>query len=369
MAAKTLLASPQVRAYAKQGARTVGLAALRAVNRRRERRGRRVLFRAPPRQAPRPTGVSRETRTAVPVRVNTVDTRATTSEIVRQSEQTNIVLAGQMYDDHEAVGFRVDPTQNVLWPSLAQKAPLFSKYDFVSLQFEYIPIQGTDYGGQLAMGFTPQAQKEGTDYNSSSEVLAMPVSVQGTVNSRMVLTVPLNRMSQGGKGLFMPTGSVQVSEPTLYFAGTLAILPFQCDDNGANLGVIKATYNVVLKEKQLDTGPTGGLLVPGSLIRPGHVNLTPVSLGSDHKSVSFTYCGMRNMALLLRSAGTTGDITVTINGAPLTQTVGGAVSTGHYFQVFYIGRKVGVQTISIVEAGDWVIERLCMVDMPNAFLA
>lgn len=229
-----------------------GIAIFRGFQGRRQRKGRRQLFPTMQLNGRMSGGASTSRAAAVPVRTTVQRTATVKDELIRDMEPSSIVVTGNEGDNTEAFAVKVSPMESELFPRLSQKATLFTEYDLIGLVFTWTPNVGSAYNGQIALGWTPNASVEGTDLNNSQDVLSMPVNTQFTASSPASMSVPANQMAQNGRGLFMPNDSAQVGELTRYYAGSVAVLPFQCADT-ALLGRLSVAYVVNLRRPRLDS--------------------------------------------------------------------------------------------------------------------
>jgi len=289
---------------------------------------------------------STTSRTVAPVRVTTAVQSVSRNERIAATEPTSINVLSEQLDNHDAYSISISPMENILWPKLAQKAPMYIEYDINSISFNYEPIKGTSYSGQLAMAVVPHAQLEGNDFNSAQAVLGLACNASGTVSGPLTLTVPLDNLSKSGKRLFMPGFDVTVQDTTNYFAGNFILLAYNCDTAGDILGRINVTYNITLRRAKIDTSASASRVIQTGLVSTGEARMRVVTVTTSH--MNFTYASVRPQVLFVKITNPTGT-TILLNGvaapAGLQFSSGGAVCT-----IVYLGRHFGQNTIDVVDA-------------------
>lgn len=217
------------RVYGTRFAKRVGRRSLRRIQNRRRRRGRRQILPA--------MGRSVTNTSLAPVRVLSQRTVSTSDETVIDTEKTTITCKSLVGDTSSVpqTKLQIDPADPTLWPRLAAKAMNFAEYDIMRCVLTYTPAVGTNYNGSIVCGFVPQSTYGASDFATSTDVAAMQQNVTFSAGSNAEFGIDTTKMSQGGKDLFIDNTGLTPAEYTRYYAGTLVVRPFNCQDRSESV--------------------------------------------------------------------------------------------------------------------------------------
>lgn len=339
--------NPKNRSYAKQIAKQVALRTLSRVNRRRRSRGRRVWL--PAERFGYGQRMEARALMAPPVRNNAAVSSFTKDERVTSSEICNFQVTSDLGDENEPAHCRLTPSDESIWPALAQKAKMYTAYTVIGLRFNYYPNVGSNYNGQIAMAFTDNAEVDNTSFKGSPDLLGTSCNVTANAGQACTLVIGPSQMSLRGRDLAMPRGDITVQDVLKYYIGSFFWMAYNCEDHDQVIGRIEVKYDLILKKQRVDSaalvtaiGQTGMLV--GGFGSPQDIEATTTTLG-------FSYATRRNACLLVRlTCATTPTVAVTVNGgAALTPTL--ATYNGNNFTYFYdMGRRIGRSAVAVTSS-------------------
>lgn len=330
---RALAKNPKVRAAVIGGARNVGLRTLARINGRRARKGRRVFV-----NAGRFAAKASTSSAAVPVRVNEVYKVAGAMTRVIDKELTQYPVVGVTAQNGIAVPIRLDPSEVNAWPKLAAKCPNYTTYNVSRVSVRYEPISGSAVNGQIVIGFSPLTTDANSQFTNLDEISAMPVHTTASISKSFSFDIPLDRMSQAGKGLYIPNASVVPTELTRYFMGTLAWVTYNCSST-ASMGTMTMEYSIDLLGTQIDVSPSVARCdfdgLAANIVTPGRFRL------HEDDNGGLTASSMRSVAVMV--VHTTGvDTKHQLNGVLQSPVFEGDLVGGtHSIKLYDLGRVRG----------------------------
>lgn len=247
---------------AKRGGKLAWTAAFRAIQARRRKRGKPILFS----QMPKPIWQSGSRKgnggnvvvqnRSVPVRIQNGSGGQSASERVAATEMTAITPPIPV--NAETVDYYfVSPAKSELWPGLATKAKGFSRYCVDTITFCFTPVAGSAVNGTVYMAFTNDISQAHQGL-STQDMLGFPVFRSESVSTGFSMTVPASFMNKG-----TPAGQLNIDDYTftsasgdgaLVYAGVFLLgtrdLSVQSGTNLSQLGTIQVRYGVTLKMTQ-----------------------------------------------------------------------------------------------------------------------
>lgn len=164
-----------------------------------------------------------------------------------------------------SMSFDIQPGLSNIFPQLAPKARLFSKYRFKKLQFRWITRCGTGTPGQVTLAFNPDVQ------------MAPPInfteatSYEGTAFGAVwTNTVVLH--ARPGPPLFIRTGPVPAEgDPKTFDMGKLTVLLDDLPTTLPPTGFIQCDYEVEFTDRVL-IPPSGCEFIPTFTSTDGNAN-------------------------------------------------------------------------------------------------
>lgn len=280
----SLAANPQVRRYAKQAGKwafnTVGRRMTKRIQRRRGRRGRKILF--PGLFGVPPPGVGRKVTSNVPARRN-VSTGATSlPERVCDGELTTLNIPVSTTSDAFVQAAMITPNLPQMWPKLYQKSRTFAHYNVNSLRFLYQPTSGTAVNGTLWFAFTPNLDLSETDIGTSQDIEALPVHYSVSVSQPAEFIIPISVMNRQGKDFIRDDDAAEGGDQSLYMPGQLFFGTTDVTADVETVGNLRVQYVMTLTQPQADTKPTSAVLefdaaLDVDVTRHGEFQVAPVA--------------------------------------------------------------------------------------------
>ena len=364
-AALALARNPTVRKFARTYGKKIALTAVRGIQNRRIKRGkRRILPRIRNQFKRDATTVTRNS--LAPVRVLNQRTTTTGDQTAIDTEKTLITLTSQVGDSSGTLEnyHLIDPTDNTFWPRLSAKSQMFTEYDISQFTLTYTPAVGTSYNGTVVMGFTPQSGYGASDFSTSTEISGMQQSVTFSAGSVAEFRVDTTKMAQSGRNLFMPTSGISPGEYTRYFGGVVAMRSFNCEDAGTVLGTLQCSYYVRLRRPRISTSASSSsinVFPARGVIHKGEFNVKIIP-GAD---LAFTYAALKRATILIFGTVTAPGVNALelfrnddIVATPASQSI---ESNSHYVLIYSLGLSSTRQTITVVEDANYPITRVHII--------
>lgn len=369
-AALALARNPKVRKFARTYGKKFALSAVRGIQNRRIRRGRRQYLPRIPRQFPR-NGATITRNSLAPVRVLNQRTTTTGDQTVIDTEKTLITLTSQAGDEASTLeNFHlIDPTDNTYWPRLSAKSQMFTEWDINQFVLTYTPCVGTSYNGTIVMGFTPQSAYGSADFNTSTEISGMQQSVTFSAGSAAEFRVDTTKMAQAGRSLFIPSTGILPGEYTRYFGGVIAMRAFNCEDAGTVLGTLQCSYYVRLRRPRISTAPQASSIVfnPYVQVYRGEFNVHHITAAVP----TFTYAALKRATLILIgtvvTAGTNKTALFRNDDASATPASFYMESASHYMAIYELGLSSVRQKISIVPDSAYPLTKGTLISAHTPF--
>lgn len=265
--ASAVLLNPRNRKKVRRVARVGGLMALQAVNNRRSRRGKRVLFPAGRVATVVDNFKSGMTATRLsdkPTFVSNTTITNSKSEVFQDTELTTLSVPISATNTLSKTLQSFSPSFSCWGAKLYQKSSTFARYSVNRLQISFVPAVGTGVNGTLWMGWTNNMTLAPSDISSVQDIQSLPVHGDSTLAEGMILSIPCDKMNNNGKSLIRDMGDNVASSGgslTLYYAGQLCFGTTNVTSGVTQVGTLKVSYIIRGTDPQVDKAPKSMVLL------------------------------------------------------------------------------------------------------------
>jgi len=253
-----LASSPEVRRFMKQAGTVVARGAIKRIQRRRARKGRKIMF--PGIMGLKvPRGAVSSRRSNQPVKVAVSMSGGNVNRTVRDDELTTIVIVPDSTSTGDIDSFPLTPFYSAWGTKLNSIGQTYTRYTIRSAYVTFTPSAGTQRDGTLWLGWTKDFAGA-TSFTSAQDIESLPIHASCSVSEPIRFPIPNSEMNNYGKDLIFDEDAADAGSLSLYDAGMFYWGTSDCSAGMTTVGTFRFCYDVEFKQPQVPVKPVSASL-------------------------------------------------------------------------------------------------------------